>query len=116
MAHLTGHADEEVHHGVRVLLVNGLGEQGVGAWQRLAAPKHLEMQQSVLRSVAWPRPAPGLPVLGTRAPPTHAHAQPPQRKGGAWATPEREPGPGGRGAGLVGCGVVPGPHSEFLDE
>lgn len=27
--HLAGHADEEVHHGVRVLLIDGLGKKGV---------------------------------------------------------------------------------------
>lgn len=40
--HLTSHADEEVHHGVCVLLVNGLGKKGVCSRQRLAPSKHLE--------------------------------------------------------------------------
>ena len=87
-AHLAGHADEEVHHGVRVLLVNGLGEQGVGARQRRAPPKHLEGQQSVLRSAAWPRPARGLSVLGTRAPPAGPQTQPPQRRAGPGPPPK----------------------------
>lgn len=39
--HLTSHPDEEVHHGVRVLLVDGFGKKGVGPGQRLAPPEHL---------------------------------------------------------------------------
>lgn len=31
--YLASHSDEEVHHGVRVLLVNGLGKKRVSSWQ-----------------------------------------------------------------------------------
>lgn len=40
-SYLASYSNEEVHHSVRVLLVNGLGKKRVSSRQGLAPPEHL---------------------------------------------------------------------------
>jgi hypothetical protein len=40
-SYLASHSNEEVHHSVCVLLVNGLGKKRVSSRQGLAPPEHL---------------------------------------------------------------------------